>query len=292
MTRVIALFFLFLNISAVNANNSLIAIVNNKAISYKSIENKIIDSKSSEEKILIIKEHIDILLQLEKAKEFQVSALQKDVDLTLQDIANNNYITIDQLRSYPDFFLIEKEVYEKISILNLQRFITKNLNMSSDDIFNQCSKKNPEKNLKQIKVAQIIISELEDQTINGIEKEKAIKLFLNKLSSHITMGASFEGFAKLHSQHPSYSNGGSTDWISVNSETMEMLDLLKDKEVSKVYSTDFGYAIAIKIDERFISSKLRKCEDELIYLNAEQFYFNWVSNLRQDAYIKIYDEKL
>ena len=292
MTRVIALFFLFLNISAVNANNSLIAIVNNKAISYKSIENKIIDSKSSEEKILIIKEHIDILLQLEKAKEFQVSALQRDVDLTLQDIANNNHITIDQLRSYPDFFLIEKEVYEKISILNLQRFITKNLNMSSDDIFNQCSKKNPEKNLKQIKIAQIIISELEDQIINGIEKEKAIKLFLNKLSSHISMGASFEGFAKLHSQHPSYSNGGSSDWISVNSETMEMLNLLKDKEVSKVYSTDFGYAIAIKIDERFISSKLRKCEDELIYLNAEQFYFNWVSNLRQDAYIKIYDEKL
>ena len=105
MTRVIALFFLILNISAVNANNSLIAIVNNKAISYKSIENKIIDSKSSEEKILIIKEHIDILLQLEKAKEFQVSALQKDVDLALQDIAKTNNITIEQLQSYPEFFL-------------------------------------------------------------------------------------------------------------------------------------------------------------------------------------------
>ena len=218
--------------------------------------------------------------------------MQRDVDLTLQDIANNNHITIDQLRSYPDFFLIEKEVYEKISILNLQRFITKDLALSPNDIFTNCSEKNPEKDLKQIRVAQIIISELKDQIIDAGEKEKAIKLFLNKLTTHISMGASFETFAKLHSQHPSYSNGGSTDWISVNTRTMKMLDLLKDKEVSKIYLTDFGYAIAIKIDERFISSKLRECQDELIYLNAEQFYFNWVRNLRDDSYVKIYDEKL
>ena len=106
------------------------------------------------------------------------------------------------------------------------------------------------------------------------------------------MGASFEAFAKLHSQHPSYSNGGSTDWISVNTQTMKMLDLLKDKEVSKIYLTDFGYAIAIKIDERFISSKLGKCEDELLYINAKEFYLNWVSNLRENSFIKIYEEKL
>ena len=55
-----------------------------------------------------------------------------------------------------------------------------------------------------------------------------------------------------------------------------MLDLLEENKVSKIYLTDFGHAIAIKIDERFISSKLRKCEEELIYVNAEEFYFNWV----------------
>ena len=104
MKRVLAL-FLFLNISAVYASNSLIAIVNNKAVSYKSIENKINDSFSFEEKISIIEEHIDILLQLEKSKEFQVDALKKDVDLTLQDIANSNNITLEQLQSYPEFFL-------------------------------------------------------------------------------------------------------------------------------------------------------------------------------------------
>lgn len=285
---------LLIILSSVNvfAENSLIAVVNNKAIPYKSIENKINGSKTYDEKIYIIKSHIDNLLQLEKAKELKVIASKNDVDLTLLDIAKNNNITIDQLRSYPEFFLIKKEVYEKISILNLQRLITKDLKLSLDDFFNQCSKKNSEKDLKQIKIAQIIISELENQIMDGNLKDEAIKLFLKQLSNHISKGASFETFAKLHSQHPSYANGGVTDWISVNSQTMKMLDLLKNKEVSNIYSTDFGYAIAVKINERFISSNLKKCQEKLIYQNAEEYYLNWVKNLRNDAYIKIYDEKL
>ena len=58
-----------------------------------------------------------------------VDANQDDVDLVLLDVANDNNISIDQLRSYPDFFLIEKEVYEKISVLNLKRFVTKDLTL-------------------------------------------------------------------------------------------------------------------------------------------------------------------
>lgn len=291
MKRVLTL-FLCLNIGIIYANNSLIAVVNNKAISYKLIENKIKNSFSYEEKITIIEEYIDIILQLEKANEFMVDANQDDVDLVLLDVANDNNISIDQLRSYPDFFLIEKEVYEKISVLNLKRFVTKDLTLSYSKVFTQCSKKNPQKDLKQIKIAQIIISELDNQLLNKNEKEEVIKLFLDKLAKLIGMGASFEVFAKLHSQHPSYSNGGISDWISVNSTNIKILDSLEDREVSKVYLTDFGYAIAIKTDERYISSKLKKCEEELLYLNAQEYYFNWVKTLRKNAYIKIYDEKL
>ena len=291
MKRVITLLLIF-NFSIVFAENSLIAVVNNKAISFKSIENKFSKNSSLAEKISIIEEYIDNLLQLDKSIEYKVDASQNDVNLTLQDIAKNNDITIDQLRSYPDFYFIEKEVYQKISILNLQRFVTKDLTFSNDEIFKKCSKKNPEKDLKQIKIAQIIISELDNQITNDKETEGAIKSFLDKLSNHINKGASFETFAKLHSQHPSYSNGGITDWISVNNQTMRMLAELKENKVSKIYLTDFGYAIAIKIDERFISSKLGKCEEDLIYVNAEEFYFNWVSSLRENAFIKIYKEKL
>ena len=71
-----------------------------------------------------------------------------------------------------------------------------------------------------------------------------------------------------------------------------MLDLLEENEVSEIYWTDFGFAIAIKIDERFISSKLMECKEQIIYKNAEKFYSEWLKNIREEAYIEIYYDKL
>ena len=220
---------------------------------------------------------------------------QSDINQTLIQLANINEITIEQLNSYPEISLLTREVTEKLSILNLQRFITKDLifNLSTNELIDNCPAIDNDIKIKQIKIAQIIISEIDDSDISSNSKDETIKEFLKKLSKHITKGASFESFAKLHSQHPSYANGGISDWITVNSPTTEMLDLLKDGEVSKVYSTNnIGFAIAIKVDERFISNNLEKCKEKLTYLNAEQFYLNWLKELRDNADIEIYINNL
>ena len=271
------------------AENTIIAIVDNDIISLKSIENKITKASSKEEKIEIVYKQIDNILQLKKATELNIIASSADINSTILEIASTNGISIEQLSSYPEFSSLEIEVAERISILNLQRYITKDITISENEAINICSKKTS-KSIKQIKIAQIIISEIEAQTLS--DKDIAIKKFLNKLSKHISKGASFAGLAKLHSQHSSYFNGGITDWIEVNNPTVKMLDSLKDSEVSEIYLTDFGYAIGIKLEERFVSSNLNKCKEKLIYLNAEKFYYNWVKNLRKDAYIKIYHDTL
>ena len=124
-------------------------------------------------------------------------------------------------------------------------------------------------------------------------QEQAIRNFLKKLSEHITKGASFDAFAKLHSQHPSYVNGGLSDWIFVNNPTIEMLDSLQDGEVSKIYpTTDEGWAIAIKVDERYVNLDLENCKEKIIYQKAQQFYSDWLKDLRDSAYIEIYTDKL
>ena len=71
-----------------------------------------------------------------------------------------------------------------------------------------------------------------------------------------------------------------------------MLDSLEKNEVSEIYTTVFGSAIAIKIDERFISSKLQECEDQVRYKNAETYYAKWLERLRDQAFIKIYYDKI
>ena len=293
MRSLLALIF-FLNFSTCFAENTILAIVNNEVVTLNSVEQKLNIANSNEEKIAIIKNRIDTILQLTKVREFDISPTQSDINQALIQLANINEITIEQLNSYPEISLLTREVTEKLSILNLQRFITKDLilNLSTNELIDNCPAIDNDIKIKQIKIAQIIISEIDDSDISPNSKNEAIKEFLKKLSKHITKGASFESFAKLHSQHPSYANGGISDWITVNSPTAEMLDLLKDGEVSKVYSNNIGFAIAIKVDERFISDNLEKCKEKLTYLNAEKFYLNWLKELRDNADIEIYINNL
>ena len=288
MKRVLALLFI-LSIGHVLADNIIIGVVNNTVITYNSLKTLLLKTDSQDHKVDIINERINDILQLEKAKEFQIEAAPNDINLALFEISKSNNISLEQLRAYPEFLSLKTEVSERISILNLQRYITKDETITENEAIKICSKKSSS-TVKQIKIAQIIISDVEAETQN--DKDIAIKGFLNKLSKHISKGASFEVLAKLNSQHSSYFNGGISDWIEVNNTTVKMLDSLKNNEVSEIYLTDFGFAIAIKLEERFVSSNLKKCKEKLVYLNAEKFYSNWVKGLQDSAYIKIYYDAL
>ena len=291
MKKILVLFLVFVT-GMVLAENTIIAIVNNAPISLHSLKDNFLSSKTVEEKIEILNTQIDITLQLQKVSEFNLRPTYEDVEAVLNDVAKNNNLSMNDLLNFDEIDSINNEIVEKLSILNLQRFITRDLDRPVKNILNDCSNTGLEQDQKQIKIAQIIISEVNLDLKDYEQKNILIESFLNKLSNHISKGASFGSFAKLHSQHPSYQNGGATDWLTVDNPTLEMLDSLDKNEVSEIYSTDFGLAIAIKIDERFISSKLKACEERVIYQNAEIYYAQWLKNLREQAIIKIYYDKL
>jgi peptidyl-prolyl cis-trans isomerase SurA len=282
--------FLSLTISTSFAENSILAVVNNTPITYKSIETILSATNSYESKVDAVNQKIDNLLQLQKAKDLNIEPLIKDINMALLNIAEVNSISIEELRTYPEFLSLKTEISEKISILNLQRLITKDITISEQEVIETCSIKNNEEGIKQIKIAQIFISEIEVKDHSN--KPLEIKSFLKKLSKHISNGASFEAFAKLHSQHPSYANGGVSNWIEVSGPILIMLDSLTSKEVSEIYLTDFGYAIGIKLEERYVSSNLNQCKEKLLYRKSENYYLEWVDNLRDGSYIKIYHDKL
>ena len=288
----ILVFFLVTFSSSAFSNNTIIALVNNTPITLNSVQINLLEVNTRDEQIKIINNFIDNILQVHKATELDVTPTKRDIENVLNDIAQRNNLSLKALIDFEDFYYIEKEVFERLSILNLQRFITKDLMVSEEQILMFCSNKNVIKDEKQIKIAQIIISEIDNQNNDLAKKNLLIKDFLSNLASHIEKGASFEAFAKLHSQHPSYYNGGITDWLRVEGPTLEMLDLLGIKEVSEIYVTDFGLAIATKVDERFISSKLKECKERVIYEHAEMYYSDWLTNLREEANIEIYYDKL
>ena len=291
MKKILAL-FLVLVTGIVFAENTIIAVVNNLPISLNSVKDNFLSAKTNEDKIEIINTQIDSILQLQRVEELNLKPSQTDINNVLSDIAQSNNITLDELSNFDDIGLIKKEISDKLSILNLQRYITQDIPYPKEKILSECSDANLIKDQKQIKVAQIIISEIDSDINNSEQKNALINSFLNKLSNHISKGASFEAFAKLHSQHPSYKDGGVTDWLTINNPILEMLDSLEKNEVSEIYSTVFGSAIAIKIDERFISSKLQECEEQVVYKNAEIYYAKWLESLRDQAFIEIFYDKL
>jgi peptidyl-prolyl cis-trans isomerase SurA len=278
--------------SCVFSENTIIAIVNHTPITLNSIQIILEETNSKDEQIIIINNHIDKILQIQKAIELGLTPTKEDLENVLNDIAQSNNFSLEELMNLEDFSSIERQVLEKLSILNLQRLITKDLKFTEEQVLEACSNNYSVKDLKQIKIAQIIVSEIDNKNNDLDKKNILIKDFLNKLANHIKKGASFEAFAKLHSQHPSYHNGGITDWLRVKGPTLEMLDSLDKKEVSEIYMTDFGLAIATKVDERFISSKLKECKERAIYEHAEMYYSDWLTKLREEANIEIYYDKL
>ena len=292
MKRVSALIFLC-QFGVCFAANTIIAIVNDEAITIQSIEQQLNDANSLDEKIDIVDQQIDITLQISKVIEVGLSPSQDEINGVLNQLAIDNNISMEQLRSYPQFPSLIQQITDRLSILNLQQYITKDLNIElSENESNNCTSNINDKDTKQIRIAQIIISQIANSDASIENQEKAIRNFLKKLSNHITKGASFDAFAKLHSHHPSYVNGGLSDWMLVNNPTLEMLDSLEDGEVSKIYATDVGWAIAIKVDERYVNSNLENCKDKIIYQKAQQFYSNWLKDLRDSAYTEIYTDKL
>ena len=293
MKRVLALILSF-QLGVCLAANTIIAIANEEVITLQSIEQELSNVNSLNEKIDIINQQIDISLQLKMALELGINPSQSDIKRAIIQVAEYNNITLERLESYPEFPLLIQQVTNKLSLISLQQFITKDLNikLSNDEINNNCNNNSSVKDTKQIRISQIIISQVENSDVNSGNQEKSVKNFLKNLSDHIRKGASFEALAKLHSQHSSYANGGLTDWIFINNPIIEMLDLLNDGEVSKIYSTDSGWAIAIKIDERYIDTNLENCKEKIIYQKAQYFYTSWLKELRDSAYIKIFTDKL
>ena len=294
MRAVIALLLFSLGASGASNNNTIIALVNENVITFKSIENQLIDTNSLDEKLEIIDSQIEFILQIEKANQLEVNPSQNDILEVLTQVANNNNITLEQLKSYPEFPSLRLEILNRLTILKLQQIITKDIkfNLTDDEVNINCIHTSNKNNVKQIRVAQIIISQVENLDKTDNNQEIAARNFLLKLSDHIVKGASFEAFARLHSQHPSYTNGGLSDWLLVENPTIEMFDSLQEGEVSSIYVTDSGWAIAIKVDERYVDPDLENCKEKIIYLKAQKFYADWLKDLRDAAYIKIYSDKL
>jgi len=292
MRRFFILLLLF-SVTISMAANTIVAVVNEDVITLDSVEWQLNVASTYDERMGILSRQVDLLLQLNIAEELGIEPQNEEVEGALMQLARDYNISLIELKSHPQFTLFIEQIIETLSVIKLEQFITKDFKpeLSENEILLNCSIEKST-GVKQIKIAQIIISEILNSNSTKNEQKHAVTAFLEKLSKHISKGASFEAFAKLHSQHPSYYNGGLSEWMFVNTPNIEMFDSLQDGEVSKIYETEEGWAISIKVDERYIDPDIENCKEQIKSQKSEKYYSKWLEELRDSAYIEIYTDKL
>ena len=105
----ILIIFLVLITRNVISENTIIAIVNDIPIPLNSIETNVFNTDSKEKKIEIIKNQIDVILQLQKVSEFSLKPTIEDVELVLKDVAKKNNLSISALLNLEEIDSIKQE---------------------------------------------------------------------------------------------------------------------------------------------------------------------------------------
>ena len=298
MKYLLALVFTFsLNVLAVP--NTIIAIVNDELITLDTISNDIEPSSTKAQKMALVDHQIDLVLQLEKIQEFGIKPKLSSINTMLSNIASQNGLTLMQLQTNPQFDEIVENITQQLSLRGLKQLVLQkaDISLTQAEIYAALAK-NPSTsdNLnKQIKIAQIVINSI-DQTDSLLQsKDDLITQFLIVLSDKINSGTSFSSLAKLHSQDPSYKNGGESGWLDENRLPVAFkphLINLQSGELSQPFQTKQGWRIIKIIDERSVDNHLVAIKSQLIQSKKNTYFKNWVKALKKNAYIEIFDHKL
>ena len=294
----LALTFTF-SLNTLASPNSIIAIVNDEIITFDTISGEIKPSFTKAQKIELVDNQIDLMLQLEKIKIFGIKPKLSSVNTMLSNIASQNGLTLAQLQANNQFDEIVDNVSQRISLRGLKQFVLQkadtNLTQAEIDTALAKNPSNSDNFNKQIKIAQIVINSV-DQTDSLLQsKDSLIQQLLIELSDKINAGTSFSSLAKLHSQDPSYKNGGESGWLDENRLPVvfkQHLSQLKADELSPPFQTQQGWRVIKIIDKRRVDNHLIAVKSKLIQSKKNSFFKNWVNELRKGAYIEIFDHKL
>ena len=298
MKYLLVLVFTFsLNVLAVP--NTIIAIVNDELITLDTISNDIEPSSTKAQKMALVDHQIDLVLQLEKIQEFGIKPKLSSINRMLSNIASQNGLTLMQLQANHQFDEIVENITQQLSLRGLKQLVLQKADISLTQAeIDAALAKNPSTsdNLnKQIKIAQIVINSI-DQTDTLLQsKDDLITQFLIVLSDKINNGTSFSSLAKLHSQDPSYKNGGESGWLDENrlpAAFKQQLVNLQSGELSQPFQTKQGWRIIKIIDERSVDNHLVAIKSQLIQSKKNTYFKNWVKALKKNAYIEIFDHKL
>ncbi len=299
MKHLLKLIFITFSLIAGAAPNSIIAIVNEQVITFDTISSQIKPTSTKAQKMALVQHQIDLALQLEAVQKFGIQPKPSAVNVALSRIAIQNSLTPAQLQALPEYDEIVQNITQKLSLLGLQKFMLQEVDATPTEaeISAALQKNNSNNNVfrEQIKIAQILINSIDQTNDPTLSKNDLIKQFLVKLSNKINKGSNtFSSLAKLHSQDPSYRQGGESKWLDKDrlpTIIKQQLAPLKLGELSPPFQTEQGWRIIKIIDQRKVDNTRLEIREKITRSKQHTYFKNWVKELRKKAYIEIFEHK-
>ncbi len=147
----------------------------------------------------------------------------------------------------------------------------------------------------QVKIQHILLpkNSKNDPILNQIHNRSLEKaLYLHK---ELLNGADFATIAKENSKDDYAKDGGILPWLNIEKlpkEAQGVLVKLADNELSEPFETKFGWHIVKKIATRKVMLEKLKIKQQILTKKRNKIYDKWLSDLKEDATIKIYDFKI
>lgn len=308
------IYFVLLSYSGVKAEiiNSIIAVVNNEAITQSELNEILIpiyaqyQSTYTDEELLqkLQEAHDNILYQLigdklilQEAKKQEIKVSEEEIEERLKQVKsqfpNNDEfkkILKSQNLTISD---LEEKYKEQIMIKNIiNKEVRSKIKVTPTEVNKYYEGHLGEFEIPaQVRVQTILIRKSDKQPKGESEPQSIIKKVYNKLKQN----ADFSKLAREYSQDPSAIDDGDMGYIKKN-QMMEKIDevlfSLEVGETSDVIETKIGYHIFKVTDKKEPSTKSFEearvnIEDILFQKKAKIRYDQWIANLKENAYISI-----
>ncbi len=212
---------LSLSFATLASANSMIAIVDDDVITFDTIAKQVNSTSTKAQKIALVNQQIDLVLQLKQIQKIGIVPKPKSIDTMLGRIASQNKLTRNQLQASPEFDSVVENITQRLALNGLKQVVLRDIevNLTQAEIDAGIAQKLDKDSDfgKQIKIAQILVNSIQTDTKPSKKtQDELIQEFLAKLRDKINNGTSFVSLAKLHSQDPSYKNGGESEWLSLS----------------------------------------------------------------------------
>jgi peptidyl-prolyl cis-trans isomerase SurA len=183
----------------------------------------------------VLRNLIDETLQVQAAKQAEITVTDKDIARTVDRVASGVKMTPDQLTAYlsqngSSIRSLRRQIEGETAWRRLQQQKIENtISVGDDEVKAVLERLNASKGSQEYRVGEIFLSSTSDKMQQTIANA-------NQIIAQIRQGASFAGYARQYSEASTAAVGGDLGWVRPEQLPQQLSDVLRTMGTGQISS--------------------------------------------------------